>query len=179
MFFLTTSADDIPANTILSCKLFLFAYYSDFQETTDYTLSQIFFYLRLRLLSKFLLFHHSLPSVSLSSPEEYMQNLQGLFWKRWQLSSGGIRMASQKMKARYDTKIKNYKFSEGNKVWYGTRFDLKDLLSSYNQTGTFYILKRLNDILVRFRKSSSLKLKAVLRWKKLWYTRPILLCKLI
>ena len=67
------------------------------------------------------------------------------------------------MKMRYDIKATNHAFQEGGKVWLWNpvrRKGLSPKLQS-NWDGPYTVLKRLNDVVVRIRKSRSSKLKVV------------------
>ncbi|GFX90193.1 uncharacterized protein TNCV_2449681 [Trichonephila clavipes] len=67
------------------------------------------------------------------------------------------------MKTRYDTKATGHQFKEGDKVWFYNptrRKGLSPKLQSH-WDGPYTILKIINDVVIRIRKSTNSKLRVV------------------
>ncbi|GFS55317.1 retrovirus-related Pol polyprotein from transposon 412 [Trichonephila clavipes] len=140
--------------------LFLLAYRSAVHETTGYSPSQMLFGRDLRLPCD-LLFGR--PSDTPSSPEEYVQNLQARFEDVHNLARERINLRTEKMKTRYDTKATGHQFKEGDKVWFYNptrRKGLSPKLQSH-WDGPYTILKIINDVVIRIRKSTNSKPRVV------------------
>ncbi|GFY34037.1 retrovirus-related Pol polyprotein from transposon 412 [Trichonephila clavipes] len=140
--------------------LFLLAYRSAVHETTGYSPSQMLFGRDLRLPCD-LLFGRS-PDTP-SSPEEYVQNLQARFEDVHNLARERINLRTEKMKTRYDTKTTGHQFKEGDKVWFYNptrREGLSPKLQSH-WDGPYTILKIINDVVIRIRKSTNSKPRVV------------------
>ncbi|GFX10686.1 retrovirus-related Pol polyprotein from transposon 412 [Trichonephila clavipes] len=140
--------------------LFLLAYRSAVHETTGYSPSQMLFGRDLRLPCD-LLFGR--PPDTPSSPEEYVQNLQARFEDVHNLARERINLRTEKMKTRYDTKATGHQFKEGDKVWFYNltrRKGLSPKLQSH-WDGPFTILKIINDVIIRIRKSTNSKPRVV------------------
>ncbi|GFT49814.1 retrovirus-related Pol polyprotein from transposon 412 [Trichonephila clavipes] len=140
--------------------LFLLAYRSAVHETTGYSPSQMLFGRDLRLPCD-LLFGR--PPDTPSSPEEYVQNLQARFEDVHNLARERINLRTEKMKTRYDTKATGHQFKEGDKVWFYNptrRTGLSPKLQSH-WDGPYTILKIINDVVIRIRKSTNSKPRVV------------------
>ncbi|GFW34934.1 retrovirus-related Pol polyprotein from transposon 297 [Trichonephila clavipes] len=140
--------------------LFLLAYRSAVHETTGYSPSQMLFGRNLRLPCD-LLFGR--PPDTPSSPEEYVQNLQARFEDVHHLARERINLRTEKMKTRYDTKATGHQFKEGDKVWFYNptrRKGLSPKLQSH-WDGPYTILKIINDVVIRIRKSTNSKPRVV------------------
>ncbi|GFV99019.1 retrovirus-related Pol polyprotein from transposon 412 [Trichonephila clavipes] len=140
--------------------LFLLAYRSAVHETTGYSPSQMLFGRDLRLPCD-LLFGR--PPDTPSSPEEYVQNLQARFEDVHNLARERINLRTEKMKTRYDTKATGHQFKEGDKVWFYNptrRKGLSPKLQSH-WDGPYTILKIINDVVIRNRKSTNSKPRVV------------------
>ncbi|GFX93612.1 retrovirus-related Pol polyprotein from transposon 412 [Trichonephila clavipes] len=140
--------------------LFLLAYRSAVHETTGYSPSQMLFGRDLRLPCD-LLFGR--PPDTPSSPEEYVQNLQARFEDVHNLARERINLRTEKMKTRYDTKATGHQFKEGDKVWFYNptrRKELSPKLQSH-WDGPYTILKIINDVVIRIRKSTNSKPRVV------------------
>ncbi|GFU74545.1 retrovirus-related Pol polyprotein from transposon 412 [Trichonephila clavipes] len=140
--------------------LFLLAYRSAVQETTGCSPSQMLFGQDLRLPCD-LLFGR--PPDTPSSPEEYVQNLQARFEDVHNLARERINLRTEKMKTRYDTKATGHQFKEGDKVWFYNptrRKGLSPKLQSH-WDGPYTILKIINDVVIRIRKSTNSKPRVV------------------
>ncbi|GFX23935.1 retrovirus-related Pol polyprotein from transposon 412 [Trichonephila clavipes] len=143
--------------------LFLLAYRSAVHETTGYSPSQMLFGRDLRIPCD-LLFGR--PPDTPSSPEEYVQNLQARFEDVHNLARERINLRTEKMKTRYDTKATGHQFKEGDKVWFYNPTRRKGLsrLSPKLQShwdGPYTILKIINDVVIRIRKSTNSKPRLV------------------
>ncbi|GFU65767.1 retrovirus-related Pol polyprotein from transposon 412 [Trichonephila clavipes] len=139
---------------------FLLAYRSAVHETTGYSPSQMLFGRDLRLPCD-LLFGR--PPDTPSSPEEYVQNLQARFEDVHNLARERINLRTEKMKTRYDTKATGHQFKEGDKVWFYNptrRKGLSPKLQSH-WDGPYTILKIINDVVIRIRKSTNSKPRVV------------------
>ncbi|GFS68355.1 retrovirus-related Pol polyprotein from transposon 297 [Trichonephila clavipes] len=139
---------------------FLLAYRSAVHETTGYSPSQMLFGRDLRLPCD-LLFGR--PPYTPSSPEEYVQNLQARFEDVHNLARERINLRTEKMKTRYDTKATGHQFKEGDKVWFYNptrRKGLSPKLQSH-WDGPYTILKIINDVVIRIRKSTNSKPRVV------------------
>ncbi|GFV91580.1 retrovirus-related Pol polyprotein from transposon 412 [Trichonephila clavipes] len=98
-----------------------------------------------------------------SSPEEYVQNLQARFEDVHNLARERINLRTEKMKTRYDTKATAHQFKEGAKVWFYNptrRKGLSPKLQSH-WDGPYTILKIINDVIIRIRKSTNSKPRVV------------------
>ncbi|GFW04467.1 hypothetical protein TNCV_878361 [Trichonephila clavipes] len=140
--------------------LFLLAYRSAVHETTGYSPSQMLFGQDLRLPCD-LLFGR--PPDTPSSPEEYVQNLQARFEDVHNLARERINLRTEKIKTRYDTKATGHQFKEGDKVWLYNptrRKGLSPKLQSH-WDGSYTILKIINDVVIRIRKSTNSKPRVV------------------
>ncbi|GFW50246.1 hypothetical protein TNCV_4696641 [Trichonephila clavipes] len=140
--------------------LFLLAYRSAVHETTGYSPSQMLFGRDLRLPCD-LLFGRKV--ICYSSPEEYVQNLQARFEDVHNLARERINLRTEKMKTRYDTKATGHQFKEGDKVWFYNptrRKGLSPKLQSH-WDGPYTILKIINDVVIRVRKSTNSKPRVV------------------
>ncbi|GFS77432.1 retrovirus-related Pol polyprotein from transposon 412 [Trichonephila clavipes] len=98
-----------------------------------------------------------------SSPEEYVQNLQARFEDVHNFARERINLRTEKMKTRYDTKATGHQFKEGDKVWFYNptrRKGLSPKLQSH-WDGPYTILKIINDVVIRIRKSTNSKPRVV------------------
>lgn len=140
--------------------LFLLAYRSAVHETTGYTPSQMLFGRNIRLPCD-LLFGR--PPDAPSSPEEYVQDFQARLEGMHSFARERIDVATEKMKTRYDTTATDHRFQEGDKVWLWNPTRRKGLSPKLQVPwdGPYVVLKTLNDVVVRIRKSPNSKPKVV------------------
>ncbi|GFW57641.1 retrovirus-related Pol polyprotein from transposon 297 [Trichonephila clavipes] len=98
-----------------------------------------------------------------SSPEEYVQNLQARFEDVHNLARERINLRTEKMKIRYDTKATGHQFKEGDKVWFYNPTRRKGLFPKLQShwDGPYTILKIINDVGIRIRKSTNSKPRVV------------------
>ncbi|GFX09382.1 retrovirus-related Pol polyprotein from transposon 412 [Trichonephila clavipes] len=139
---------------------FLLAYRSAVHETTGYSPSQMLFGRDLRLPADLLF---SRPPDAPLAPEEYIEKLQVRMEEMHHLATERIGIASEKMKTRYDERATGHDFHKGNKVWLWNPKRRKGLSPKLqtNWEGPYIVLKRLNDVVVRIRKSPHSKPKVI------------------
>ncbi|GFT72590.1 integrase core domain protein [Nephila pilipes] len=80
-----------------------------------------------------------------------------------QFARGLIYIGTEKMKIRYDARATGHTFNEGDKVWFWNPYQRKGL-SPKLQTSwerPYKVLKRLNYVVVRIRKSTNAKPRVV------------------
>ena len=140
--------------------LFLLAYRSAVHETTGFTPSRMLFGRELRLPCDLLF---GCPPDTPSSPEDYVQDLQTRLEDVHEFARGRINIATEKMKTRYDTRATEHEFQEGDKVWFWNPVRRKGLSPKLQSSweGPYTVLKRLNDVVVRIRKSSNTRPRVV------------------
>ncbi|KFM62548.1 hypothetical protein X975_20006, partial [Stegodyphus mimosarum] len=98
-----------------------------------------------------------------SSPKEYIQDVQARFEVKHRSARKRVNLATKKMKTRYDTRATGHRFNEGDNVWLWSP-TRRNRLSPKLQSpwdGPYTVLNRLNDVVVRIRKSSNSKPKVV------------------
>ncbi|GFU01550.1 gag-Pol polyprotein [Trichonephila clavipes] len=95
------------------------------------------------------------------APEEYIEKLQALMEKMHHLARERIGMTSEKMKTGYDARATRHDFHEGDKVWLWNPKRRKGFSPKQQNKweGTYLVLKRLNDVVVRIQKSPHSKPK--------------------
>ncbi|GFX84860.1 retrovirus-related Pol polyprotein from transposon 412 [Trichonephila clavipes] len=78
------------------------------------------------------------------APEEYIEKLQARMEEMHHLARERIRMASEKMKTRYDARATGHDFHEGDKVWLWNPKRRKGLSPKLqtNLEGPYTVLKR-------------------------------------
>ncbi|KFM64235.1 Retrovirus-related Pol polyprotein from transposon 412, partial [Stegodyphus mimosarum] len=139
--------------------LFLLVYHR-LHKTTGYSPSQMLFGRDLRLPCV-LLFGR--PPDAPSLPEEYIQNLKVRFEVMHNFARERLNLATEKMKTRYDMRAAGHRFNEGDKVWLWNLIRLKRFCPKLDSLwdGSYIVLNRLNDVVVRIRKSMNSKPKVV------------------
>jgi hypothetical protein len=140
--------------------LFLLAYRSAVHEATGYTPADLLYGRNLRLPSD-LLFGR--PPDASFSPEDYARDLQDRLEAVHHLARERINTASDKMKRRYDTAATGHQFPEGSKVWLWSPIRRKGLSPKLQShwSGPYIVIKKINDLVYRIRKSASSKAKVV------------------
>ncbi|XP_035233306.1 uncharacterized protein LOC118205124 [Stegodyphus dumicola] len=139
--------------------LFLLAYRSAVHESTSYSPSQMLSGRDLRLPSDLLF---GPPDVH-SSPEEYVQDLQARLETVQRFARERINISTDRMKKRYDARATEHQFQENDKVWLWNPSRCKGVspkLQSHWE-GPYTVLNRLNDVVIRIRKSPNSKPKVV------------------
>ncbi|GBM25302.1 Retrovirus-related Pol polyprotein from transposon 412, partial [Araneus ventricosus] len=94
--------------------LFLLAYRSAEHEVTGLTPAEMLFGRTLRLPCDILF---GRPSETPSSPNEYMKNLEARLESVHAFARERIKLASERMKTRYDSRATHHHFKEGDLVW--------------------------------------------------------------
>ncbi|GFU37552.1 retrovirus-related Pol polyprotein from transposon 412 [Trichonephila clavipes] len=133
---------------------------SALHETTGYSPSQMLFGRDLCLPADLLF---SRPPDAPLGPGEYIEKLQAQMEEMHHLARERIGRASEKMKTRYDTRATEHNFHEGDKVWLWNPKRRKGLSPKLqtNWEGSYTVLKRLNDVVVRIQKSPHSKPKVI------------------
>ncbi|GBM61238.1 hypothetical protein AVEN_145415-1 [Araneus ventricosus] len=57
------------------------------------------------------------PNDTPSSPNEYLNNLEACFEREHAFARERIKLSSERMKTRYDSRSTDHHFKEGNQVW--------------------------------------------------------------
>ncbi|KFM75477.1 hypothetical protein X975_06893, partial [Stegodyphus mimosarum] len=98
-----------------------------------------------------------------SSPEEYIQDLQARFEVMHNFARERVNLVMEKTKTRYDTRATGRRFKERDKVWLWNPTRRKGVCPKLQSPwdGPHITLSRLNDFVVRIRKSSYSKPKVV------------------
>lgn len=140
--------------------MFLLAYRSAVHEATGWTPSEMLLGKSLRLPCD-LMFGR--PSDAPSSPDQYVRDLETRLEKIHSFARERIDIVSDRMKTRYDTRATRQHFNEGDRVWLfnpSRRRGLSPKLQR-NWEGPYTIMKKLNDVVFRIRKSPSTKPKVI------------------
>ncbi|GBM42498.1 hypothetical protein AVEN_80016-1 [Araneus ventricosus] len=88
------------------------------------------------------------PSETPSSPNEYMKNLETRLESLHAFSRKRIKLASERMKTRYDSRATDHYFKEGNLVWMYNpkrRRGLSPKLQ-HNWEEPYTVVKKLKDV---------------------------------
>ncbi|GBL98272.1 hypothetical protein AVEN_174073-1 [Araneus ventricosus] len=103
------------------------------------------------------------PSDKPSSSNEYLNNLEGRLEGVHAFARERIKLASERMKTRYDSGATDDNFNEGDQVWMYNPKRRRGLSSKLQQKweGPYTIVKRLNDIIYRVRRSPNAKPKVI------------------
>ncbi|GBN72712.1 hypothetical protein AVEN_57196-1 [Araneus ventricosus] len=94
--------------------LFILAYRSAEHEVSGLTPEEILFDRGLRLPCHILF---GRPSETPSSPNEYMKNLEACLESVHAFARERIKLTSERMKTRYDSRATDHHFKEGDLVW--------------------------------------------------------------
>ncbi|GBM66820.1 hypothetical protein AVEN_153735-1 [Araneus ventricosus] len=103
------------------------------------------------------------PSETPSSPNEYMKNLEARLESVHAFTRERIKLASERMKTRYDSRATDHHFKEGYLVWmYNTkqRGGLSPKLQQHWE-GPYTVVKKLNDVVYRVQRSPNAKPKVI------------------
>ncbi|GBN39817.1 hypothetical protein AVEN_242388-1 [Araneus ventricosus] len=133
-------------------SLFLEAYRSADHEATEFT--QVGRTLRLPCDILF-----GRPNDSPSSPNEYLNNLEAYLESVHAFARERIKLASERMKTRYDSGASDHHFKNGDQVWMYNpkrRRSLSTKLQQYWELA-YTIVKKLNDVIYRVQRSSTSK----------------------
>ncbi|GBO23013.1 hypothetical protein AVEN_27757-1 [Araneus ventricosus] len=103
------------------------------------------------------------PSEAHSSPNEYMENLEALLESVHAFARERIKLASERMKTRYDSRATNQNFKEGDQVWMYNPKRRRGLSPKLQQNwkGPYTLLKKLNDVVCRVQRSPNAKPKVI------------------
>ncbi|GBM40817.1 Retrovirus-related Pol polyprotein from transposon 412 [Araneus ventricosus] len=140
--------------------LFLLAYWSADHEVTGCTPADMLFCRTLRLPCDILF---GRPSDAPSSPNEYLNNLEARLESVHAFARERIKLASERMKTRYDSGATGHHFKEGDQVWMYNpkrRRGLSPKLQ-HNWEGPYTIVKKLNDVIYRVQRSPNAKPKVI------------------
>ena len=144
----------------LHIPMLLLAYRSAMHEATGWTPSEMLFGRSLRLPCDLLF---GKPQDAPSSPDQYVSNLEARLESIHRFARDRINLVSDKMKTRYDARAREPDFKEGDRVWLfnPTRRKGRCPKLQHNWDGPYTIIKRLNDVVVRIRKSPTAKPRVV------------------
>ncbi|GBN85459.1 Transposon Ty3-I Gag-Pol polyprotein [Araneus ventricosus] len=140
--------------------LFLLAYRSADHEATGCTPADILFGRTLRLPCDILF---GRPSDMPSSPNEYLNNLEARLESVHAFARERIKLASERMKTRYDSGATGHHFKEGDKVWMYNPKRRRGLSPKLQQNweGPYTIVKKLNDVIYTVQRSPNAKPKVI------------------
>ncbi|GBM09461.1 Retrovirus-related Pol polyprotein from transposon 412, partial [Araneus ventricosus] len=140
--------------------LFLLAYRSAEHEVTGLTPAEMLFGRTLRLPCDILF---GRPSETPSSPNEYMKNLEARLESVHAFARERIKLASERMKTRYESRATDHHFKEGDLVWMYNPKRRRGLSPKLQQNweGPYTIVKKLNDVVYRVQRSPNAKPKVI------------------
>ncbi|GBM52432.1 Retrovirus-related Pol polyprotein from transposon 412 [Araneus ventricosus] len=140
--------------------LFLLAYRSAEHEVTGLTPAEMLFGRTLRLPCDILF---GRPSETPSSPIEYMKNLEARLESVHAFARERIKLASERMKTRYDSRATDHHFKEGDLVWMYNPKRRRGLSPKLQQNweGPYTVVKKLNDVVYRVQRSPRAKPKVI------------------
>ncbi|GBN19339.1 hypothetical protein AVEN_134257-1 [Araneus ventricosus] len=140
--------------------LFLLAYRSADHEATGCTPADMLFGRTLRLPCDILF---GRPSDTPSSPNEYLNNLEARLESVHAFARERIKLASERMKTRYDSGATGHHFKEGDQVWMYNPKRRRGLSPKLQQNweGPYTIVKKLNDVIYRVQRSPNAKPKVI------------------
>ncbi|GBM86428.1 Transposon Ty3-I Gag-Pol polyprotein [Araneus ventricosus] len=140
--------------------LFLLAYRSAEHEVTGLTPAEMLFGRTLRLPCDILF---GRPSETPSSPNEYMKNLEARLESVHAFARERIKLASERMKTRYDSRATHHHFKEGDLVWMYNPKRRRGLSPKLQQNweGPYTVVKKLNDVVYRVQRSPNAKPKVI------------------
>ncbi|GBM72728.1 Retrovirus-related Pol polyprotein from transposon 412 [Araneus ventricosus] len=140
--------------------LFLLAYRSADHEATGCTPADMLFGRTLRLPCDILF---GRPSDTPSSPNEYLNNLEARLESVHAFARERIKLASERMKTRYDSGATGHHFKEGDQVWMYNPKRRRGLSLKLQQNweGPYTIVKKLNDVIYRVQRSPNAKPKVI------------------
>ncbi|GBM15589.1 Transposon Ty3-I Gag-Pol polyprotein [Araneus ventricosus] len=140
--------------------LFLLAYKSADHEASGCTPADMLFGRTLRLPCDILF---GRPSDTPSSPNEYLNNLEARLESVHAFARERIKLASERMKTRYDSGATGHHFKEGDQVWMYNPKRRRGLSPKLQQNweGPYTIVKKLNDVIYRVQRSPNAKPKVI------------------
>ncbi|GBN38653.1 hypothetical protein AVEN_263854-1 [Araneus ventricosus] len=103
------------------------------------------------------------PSETPSSPNEYRKNLEARLESVHVFARERIKLASERMKTRYDSRATHHHFKEGDLVWMYNPKRRKGLspMLQQNWEGPYTVVKKLNDVVYRVQRSPNAKPKVI------------------
>ncbi|GBM50684.1 hypothetical protein AVEN_45957-1 [Araneus ventricosus] len=140
--------------------LFLLANRSAGHKVTGFTPADMLFGRTLRLPCDILF---GRPSDTPSLPNEYLNNLEARLESVRVFARERIKLASERMKTRYDSGATGHNFKEGDQVWTYTPKRRRGLGQKLQQNweGPYTIIKKLNDVICRVQRSPNAKPKII------------------
>jgi len=141
--------------------MYLLAYRSSKHEVTGLTPSELFLGRELRLPLDLLL--GSPPKEKSYLVTEYVEKLKEKLGKIYSEVGKQIKIKSARMKSRYDCKVRQTLFQEGNKVWLYNPQRIKGKAPKLqsNCEGPYLIIKKLSDVVYCIQKSPRHRKKVV------------------
>ncbi|GBM81971.1 hypothetical protein AVEN_76136-1 [Araneus ventricosus] len=103
------------------------------------------------------------PSETPSSPIEYVKNLKARLESVHAFARERIKLASEQMKTRYDSRATDHHFKEEDLVWMYNPKRRRGLSPKLQQNweGPYTVVKKLNDVVYRVQRSSNAKPKVI------------------
>ncbi|GBN83810.1 hypothetical protein AVEN_14630-1 [Araneus ventricosus] len=143
-------------SSVTHLPLFLLAYRSAEHEVTGLTPAEMLFGRTLRLPCDILF---GRPSETPSSPNEDMENLEARLGSVHAFARERFKLASERMKTRYDSRATYHYFKEGDIVWMYNPKRRRGLSPKLQQNceGPYTVVKKLNDVVYRGRSTLSQK----------------------
>ncbi|GBN26636.1 hypothetical protein AVEN_33386-1 [Araneus ventricosus] len=136
------------------------AWWSADDEVTGFTPADMLFGRTLRLPCDILFVR---PSDTLSSPNKYLNNLEARLESVHAFARERIKLASPRMKTRYDYGATDHHFNVGDQVWMYNpkrRWSLSSKLQQ-NWEGPYTTVKKLNDAIYRVQRSPNANPKVI------------------
>ncbi|GBO21742.1 hypothetical protein AVEN_13865-1 [Araneus ventricosus] len=103
------------------------------------------------------------PSETPSSPNEYMKNLEARLESVHAFARERIKLASERMKTRYNSRATDNHFKEGDLVWIYNPKRRRGLSPKLQQNceGPYTVVKKLNVVVYRVQRSPNAKPKVI------------------
>ncbi|GBO02529.1 hypothetical protein AVEN_224900-1 [Araneus ventricosus] len=98
-----------------------------------------------------------------SSPNEYLNNLEARLESVHAFARERIKLASERMKTRYDSGATDHHFKDGDKVWMYNPKRRRGLSPKLQQNweGPYTLVKKLNDVIYRVQRTPNAKPKVI------------------
>ncbi|GBM21341.1 hypothetical protein AVEN_149910-1 [Araneus ventricosus] len=103
------------------------------------------------------------PSEMPSSPKEYMKHLETRLENVHAFARERIKLASERMKTRYNSRATDHHFKEGDLVWMYNPKQRRgpSLKLQKNWEGSYTVVKKLNDVVYRVQRSPNANPKVI------------------
>ncbi|GBM64119.1 hypothetical protein AVEN_103557-1 [Araneus ventricosus] len=103
------------------------------------------------------------PSETPSSPNEYMKNLEARLESVHAFARERTKLASERMKTRYDSRATDHHFKEGDLDWMYNPKRRRGLSPKLQQNweGPYTVVKKLNDVAYKVQRSPNVKPKVI------------------